>query len=107
VLSQVDAGFHRLLLRRLGLWRHLPTAQVVTGRRHLPQLYPLMMDRATFDVHAPLEVQDDATGSSHTIHGCGTQRMNRNPFVPARYGQERQRKPHFWPWRLRADLLQP
>ena len=40
VLSQVDAGFHRLLLRRLSLWRHLPTAQVVTATRVAMQLAP-------------------------------------------------------------------
>lgn len=40
VLSQVDAGFHRLLLRRLSLWRHLPPAQVVTATRVAMQLAP-------------------------------------------------------------------
>jgi hypothetical protein len=40
VLRQVDAGFHRLLLRRLGLWRHLPTAQVVAACRVALALAP-------------------------------------------------------------------
>ena len=40
VLSQVDAVFHRLLLRRLSLWRHLPTAQVITATRVAVQLAP-------------------------------------------------------------------
>jgi hypothetical protein len=40
LLSQVDAGFHRLLLRRLSLWRHLPTSQVVTASRMALQLAP-------------------------------------------------------------------
>jgi hypothetical protein len=40
VLSQADAVFHRLLLRRLSLWRHLPTAQVVTATRVAMQLAP-------------------------------------------------------------------
>ena len=40
VLTQVDACFHRLLLRRLSLWRHLPTAQVVTATRVAGQLAP-------------------------------------------------------------------
>ena len=40
VLAQVDAGFHRLLLRRLSLWRHLPTDQVVTATRVALQLEP-------------------------------------------------------------------
>jgi hypothetical protein len=40
VLSQVDAGFHRLLLRRLSLWRHLPAAQAITAARMALQLTP-------------------------------------------------------------------
>ena len=40
VLAQADACFHRLLLRRLALWRHLPTAQVVTATRVALQLAP-------------------------------------------------------------------
>ncbi|MGP1684812.1 MAG: Wadjet anti-phage system protein JetD domain-containing protein, partial [Giesbergeria sp.] len=40
VLAQVDACFHRLLLRRLALWRHLPTSQVVTATRMALQLAP-------------------------------------------------------------------
>jgi len=40
VLSQVDAGFHRLLLRRLSLWRHLPTAQAITATRVALHLAP-------------------------------------------------------------------
>ncbi len=40
VLSQVNACFHRLLLRRLSLWRHLPTDQVVTATRIALQLAP-------------------------------------------------------------------
>lgn len=40
VLSQVDTDFHRLLLRRLGLWRHLPTAQVVAACRVALALAP-------------------------------------------------------------------
>jgi len=40
VLSQADAGFHRLLLRRLSLWRHLPTAQVITATRVALRLAP-------------------------------------------------------------------
>jgi hypothetical protein len=40
LLSQVDAGFHRLLLRRLSLWRHLPTAQVITATCVALQLAP-------------------------------------------------------------------
>ena len=40
VLTQVDACFHRLLLRRLALWRHLPTAQVVTATHVALQLAP-------------------------------------------------------------------
>ena len=40
VLSQVDAGFHRLLLRRLSLWRHLPTAQVITASHMALELAP-------------------------------------------------------------------
>lgn len=40
VLSQVDAVFHRLLLRRLGVWRHLPADQVVTACRVAMQLEP-------------------------------------------------------------------
>ena len=40
VLGQVDARFHRLLLRRLGLWRHLPTEQAITACRVAMQLAP-------------------------------------------------------------------
>lgn len=40
VLGQVDARFHRLLLRRLSLWRHLSTAQVATATRVALQLAP-------------------------------------------------------------------
>lgn len=40
VLGQVDAVFHRLLLRRLGLWRHLSTAQALTAARVALQLAP-------------------------------------------------------------------
>lgn len=40
VLGQVDAPFHRLLLRRLALWRHLPTDQVATAARVALQLTP-------------------------------------------------------------------
>lgn len=40
VLGQVDACFHRLLLRRLSLWRHLHTDQVVTATRVALQLAP-------------------------------------------------------------------
>jgi hypothetical protein len=40
VLAQVDAPFHRLLLRRLALWRHLPTDQVATAARVALQLTP-------------------------------------------------------------------
>ena len=40
VLAQVDACFHRVLLRRLALWRHLPAAQVVTATRVALQLAP-------------------------------------------------------------------
>ena len=40
VLGQVDAAFHRLLLRRLALWRGVPTDQVVTATRMAQQLEP-------------------------------------------------------------------
>jgi hypothetical protein len=40
VLGAVDARFHRLLLRRLALWRHLPTDQVITATRVALQLEP-------------------------------------------------------------------
>ena len=40
VLGEVDPVFHRLLLRRLGLWRHLPTAQTATACRVAMQLAP-------------------------------------------------------------------
>lgn len=40
VLGSVEAQFHRLLLRRLALWRHLPTDQVVTATRVALQLEP-------------------------------------------------------------------
>lgn len=40
VLGRVDARFHRLLLRRLGLWRHLPTEQVVKAAHIALQLEP-------------------------------------------------------------------
>ena len=40
VLAQVDAAFHRLLLRRLALWRGVPTEEVVTAARIAQQLEP-------------------------------------------------------------------
>jgi hypothetical protein len=40
VLPQVDACFHRLLLRRLSLWRNTPTEQVITATRVALQLEP-------------------------------------------------------------------
>lgn len=40
LLRQVDTKFHRLLLRRLSLWRHLPTSQVVTACRVALELAP-------------------------------------------------------------------
>lgn len=40
VLGQVDASFHRLLLRRLALWRGADTAQVITAARIAQQLEP-------------------------------------------------------------------
>lgn len=40
VLSQVDPAFHHLLLRRLNLWRGLPTDQVITATRIAQQLEP-------------------------------------------------------------------
>ena len=40
VLAQVDAPFQRLLLRRLALWRHLPTEQVATAACVALQLTP-------------------------------------------------------------------
>lgn len=40
VLSQVDAGFHRLLLRRLSLWRNTTAEQVITATRVALQLEP-------------------------------------------------------------------
>lgn len=40
VLGQVDARFHRLLLRRLALWRGADTEQVVTATRMALQLEP-------------------------------------------------------------------
>jgi hypothetical protein len=40
VLGTVDARFHRLLLRRLALWRHLPTDQVITATHVALQLEP-------------------------------------------------------------------
>lgn len=40
VLGSADARFHRLLLRRLALWRHLPTEQVVAAARIALQLEP-------------------------------------------------------------------
>ena len=40
VLAQVEAPFQRLLLRRLALWRHLPTEQVATAARVALQLTP-------------------------------------------------------------------
>lgn len=40
VLGQVDACFHRLLLRRLALWRHLPADQIVTATQVALQLEP-------------------------------------------------------------------
>ena len=40
VLSQVDTAFHRLLLRRLALWRGVPNAEVITAARMALQLAP-------------------------------------------------------------------
>ena len=40
VLAQVEAPFQRLLLRRLALWRHLPTEQVITATHVALQLAP-------------------------------------------------------------------
>ena len=40
VLPAVDAQFHRLLLRRLSVWRHLPADQVITAARVALQLAP-------------------------------------------------------------------
>lgn len=40
VLGQVDATFHRLLLRRLALWRGVSADQVVTATRMAQQLAP-------------------------------------------------------------------
>lgn len=40
VLPPVDPQFHRLLLRRLSLWRHLPADQVTTAARVALQLAP-------------------------------------------------------------------
>lgn len=40
VLPQVDALFHRILLRRLSLWRGTPTEQVITATRVALQLEP-------------------------------------------------------------------
>lgn len=40
VLGSVEVQFHRLLLRRLALWRHLPADQVVTATRVALQLEP-------------------------------------------------------------------
>lgn len=40
MLGQVDATFHRLLLRRLSLWRGVPTDQVITATRMAQQLEP-------------------------------------------------------------------
>ncbi len=40
VLGAVDVQFHRLLLRRLTLWRHLPLDQVITATRVALQLEP-------------------------------------------------------------------
>ena len=40
VLPPVDPQFHRLLLRRLSVWRHLPTDQVITAARVALQLAP-------------------------------------------------------------------
>lgn len=40
VLAAVDAMFHRLLVRRLALWRHWPAEQVVTAARMSRQLEP-------------------------------------------------------------------
>ena len=40
VLARVDARFHRLLLRRLALWRGVPTEDVATAARMALQLAP-------------------------------------------------------------------
>ena len=40
VLARVDARFHRLLLRRLALWRDVPTEDVATAARMALQLTP-------------------------------------------------------------------
>lgn len=40
VLAQVDAAFHRLLLRKLALWRGVPEADVITATRIAQQLEP-------------------------------------------------------------------
>ena len=40
VLALVDGQFRRLLLRRLGLWRHLPAEQVITASHVALQLEP-------------------------------------------------------------------
>ena len=40
VLPLVDGQFHRLLLRRLSVWRHLPADQVITAARVALQLAP-------------------------------------------------------------------
>ena len=40
VLAQADVCFHRLLLRRPGLWRHLPPDQVIVATRVALQLAP-------------------------------------------------------------------
>lgn len=40
VLGQVDARFHRLLLRRLSLWRGVTSEQVITATRIAMQLEP-------------------------------------------------------------------
>ncbi|WP_082848252.1 Wadjet anti-phage system protein JetD domain-containing protein [Delftia sp. GW456-R20] len=40
VLTEVDPMFHRLLVRRLALWRHLPAEQVVKAVQMATQLEP-------------------------------------------------------------------
>lgn len=40
VLAQVDGQFHRLLLRRMALWRGVPVGDVVTAARMALQLFP-------------------------------------------------------------------
>ncbi|MFT5933598.1 MAG: hypothetical protein ACI9M6_000642 [Hydrogenophaga sp.] len=42
---------------------------LATARRHLPQLYPLLMDRTTFDAHTHLAVSEPVSCDDSALDG--------------------------------------